>query len=91
MSIYDSIDDGTWTEDEFQPYLAACDRIDIALCALRNHQSAQDDRKLSEAEITALLPIMLAEVQRERQTEILAEMRDALAAIRTSAVTPARG
>lgn len=87
MSIYDSIDDGTWTEDEFQPYLAACDRIDIALCTLRNHQSAQDGRKLSEAEIMALLPIMLAEVQRERQTEILTEMRNMLAALKSS---PAR-
>ena len=89
MTIYDSINDGTWTEDEFQPYLAACDRIDIALCTLRNHQSAQDGRKLSEVEIATLLPIMLAEVQRERQTEILAAMRDALAAIRSSSMTPA--
>ena len=90
MSIYDSIDDGAWTEDEFQPYLAVSDRIDIALCTLRDHQSAQGAGKRSEMEIATLLPIMLAEVQRERQTEILAEMRDALAASGTIQTTPSR-
>ena len=84
MSIYDSIDEGHWTEQEFEPYLAACDRIDIALCTLRNHESPQDGKKLSETEIALLLPIMLAEVQRERQTEILSEMRDSLAALRST-------
>ena len=78
MSIYDSVEAGIWEEKDFEPYLAACDRIDIALETLRNHERQTGQNKLSEVEIAQLLPIVLAEAQRERQTEILAEIRDAI-------------
>ena len=78
--INDYITDGTYTEEEFEPYFGVCDRIDAAMCVLRAHEPRQGGGKFSEAEIVALVPIMLAEAQRERQTELLAEIRDAIKA-----------
>lgn len=83
MTVNDYITDGTYGEEEFEPYFAACDRIDAAMCILREHEPRQGGGKFSEAEIVALLPIVLAEAQRERQTEILAEIRDTLKTARS--------
>ena len=87
MSIYDIIDEGFFTEDDFQPYIGACDRIDLAMSTLRNHDPIGrgsdplgKGNNLSEIEVVTLLPILLAEVHRERTLQKLTEIRDAIIA-----------